>query len=487
MSIQDQSVRPAAVAGTFYADDPAVLAERVDQFMSAAQSTRNEAIGKAPPPKALIVPHAGLRFSGSVAASAYATLGDVAENITRVVLFGPAHRVFTSGMAVPSVEKFETPLGTVPLDLAAIREIESLSFVEVADAPHTEEHSLEVQLPFLQKVLKEFKLVPIVVGGANGDQVAEVMRKLWGGPETLILVSSDLSHYHGYAEACQKDITTSRIIMAKEPGRIGPEEACGARAVNGLLMLSHEKALTPRTLDIRNSGDTAGDRERVVGYGAWSFSDTPDPTNLPLTDQQKQSLLQVAATFTALSANNQQMQQIFLGGVMPRLQSPGASFVTLTKAGQLRGCLGTLQAYRPLISDVAAQAFQTARSDPRFPQVQRSEIPSLVLEVAVLSAPEQISFSDEADLVSQLKPGEDGLILQDEGNSGTFLPKVWESIPEPDAFLKQLKQKAGLPMDHWSETLRVMRYRTDAFSGDLPNLLKAAQARRQRSQPRQPD
>ncbi len=227
-----------------------------------------------PAPKAIVVPHAGLVYSGPVAASAYAQLRDRAAQIRRVVLIGPSHRVAFRGLAVPTVDTFVTPLGAVPIDGAARAAALALPGVSESDQAHAREHSLEVQLPFLQTVLGDFQLLPLVAGEATPDAVAAVLERVWGGAETLIVVSTDLSHFHDYATARRLDAATCRRILALDPVLDG-EDACGCVGLNGLLRLAQRCGLEPRQLDLRNSGDTAGDRDRVVGYAAFGFWEKP--------------------------------------------------------------------------------------------------------------------------------------------------------------------------------------------------------------------
>lgn len=258
-------VRRPAVAGMFYPADPAVLHEEIQSFLSAAPAAADG------PPKAVIVPHAGYVYSGPVAATAYAQLRPLAGRVRRVVLLGPAHRVPFAGIAAPQVDYFETPLGRVHVDRAAIEALSDLPFVVRSDLPHAPEHSLEVQLPFLQEVLGEFEVVPLVVGEATPEQVAEVLERLWGGDETLIVVSSDLSHYLPYEQARRIDAVTSQAIAELRDEAIGHEQACGATPVRGLLRAARRHGLRVRVADLRNSGDTAGPRDQVVGYGAYVF------------------------------------------------------------------------------------------------------------------------------------------------------------------------------------------------------------------------
>lgn len=256
------NIRDAAVAGLFYPGQADRLAREVRALLDAADWHSG------PVPKAMIVPHAGYVYSGPVAAEAYRLLAPAHERIHRVVLFGPAHRLYLDGMAVPSVDGFATPLGTVPVDGAARDEILALPGVCVSDAAHRDEHSLEVQLPFLQTLLATFTVLPVVIGRSEPTLVADALDALWGGPETLIVISSDLSHYLPYDEAQAVDANTSRKILARATTLAGTE-ACGANAINGLMSSAHGRQLDIEAVDVRNSGDTAGDRGRVVGYGAF--------------------------------------------------------------------------------------------------------------------------------------------------------------------------------------------------------------------------
>lgn len=258
-------VRPPAVAGLFYPEDETKLREAVIGFLREQPIT-----APARAPKALIVPHAGYLYSGTVAGCGYRLLQDAGAHIRHVALFGPSHRVPMRGMALPSDDYFATPLGNVPIDEAGRRRLRELGLVGIADAPHAHEHSLEVQLPFLQAVLGDFDLLPVAVGLAPPEQVARALEAIWNGPDTLIVVSSDLSHYHTYVEARQLDDETTRSILARRSD-VSDEQACGAYGINGLMVVARHKGLRVELLDQRNSGDTAGDRSRVVGYGSYAL------------------------------------------------------------------------------------------------------------------------------------------------------------------------------------------------------------------------
>lgn len=254
--------RQPAVAGTFYPASAQKLHHMLVQYLNDAKSD-------AKVPKAIIVPHAGYIYSGPVAATAYARLKKAHNRITRVVIIGPSHRVAFRGLAISRTESFVTPLGAIPVDHEALQTIVHLPFVEYIEQAHTYEHSLEVHLPFLQEMLDNFKIVPIVAGDASAEQVSQVIDALWGGDETLIVISSDLSHYHDYLTAQQLDRSTSKVIEQLQYEQLDFESACGRVPVSGLLKLAREKSLSVKTIDLRNSGDTAGDKNRVVGYGAY--------------------------------------------------------------------------------------------------------------------------------------------------------------------------------------------------------------------------
>ena len=262
-------VRPPAVAGSFYPQPAAVLARDVQRLLATAQAESSRAPVAAP--KAIIVPHAGYIYSGSTAALAYARLTTARSRIRRVILLGPVHRVAVRGLALPGVDAFDTPLGRIPIDQVGVAAITSLPQVVVSVAAHAQEHSLEVQLPFLQTVLDNFTLVPLAVGDATPAQVAQVLDALWGGEETLLVISSDLSHFLPYATAVAVDRETVQAMLNRD-STVSHSQACGGTPVNGLLLAARQHQLHPELLGLCNSGDTAGDKSRVVGYAALAFT-----------------------------------------------------------------------------------------------------------------------------------------------------------------------------------------------------------------------
>lgn len=443
-------VRPSAVAGAFYPAAPAELAAQVEGLLGAAKAAGPRR------PKALIAPHAGYIYSGPTAAAAYAALAAHRDTYRRVVLLGPAHRVRLRGFALPASTAFATPLGTVPLDREAVELLRKSPLVCVSEEAHALEHSLEVHLPFLQKTLGAFTLVPLAVGTASPQEVAQLLDALWGGDETLIVVSSDLSHYLPYAQASTIDYRTTGMILSMMP-QLNHEQACGATPVNGLLQAAARRGLQPAMLDLCNSGDTAGDKNRVVGYASFAFYPQSQGTSGNATGDKVDGNALVSLARAAIEA--QLGLRAGIGATDAAfLRKPAATFVTLKQQGRLRGCIGSLSVHRPLIDDVRENAIAAAFRDPRFKPLVPEELDSVQVEVSLLSPLQPMAFRDEADLLAQLRPGIDGLVLEHGGHRGTFLPQVWETLPEPNRFLAELKRKAGLAADFWAGDVRVSRY-----------------------------
>jgi hypothetical protein len=446
-------VRPAAVAGAFYPGSAPQLSLEIGELLDGVDNFEPK-LGF---PKALIVPHAGYMYSGPVAARAYDELAAARGIVKRVVLIGPSHFVGGRGLALPECEAFETPLGRIPLDAAGIAALADLKQVVRSAAAHSQEHSLEVQLPFLQKMLGNFSLVPIAAGAALTEEVAEVLERLWGGPETLIVISTDMSHYHGYEEARRIDGATLERIAAFAAD-LNYEEACGATGLNGLLAVARNKGLSIKLLAACNSGDTAGSKARVVGYSSFALYEGGEVS----AEHAGSTLLEIArgSILNGLGLNSVPAKRNHLSWLLQH----AATFVTLTKDGALRGCIGSLSATRPVGEDVASNARAAAFQDPRFPKLKREEWPRCRVEVSLLSAPKPIAFADEAELLAQIRPGEDGLILEAEGKRATFLPQVWEGLPDKRQFLGELMKKAGLPPDTRLARCKVSRYRVRKFT-----------------------
>ncbi len=263
-----ENIRPPAVAGMFYPENPITLKDMIEHDLVQAMSTSVISA-----PKVLIVPHAGYIYSGSIAASAFALLEPYRHQIKRVIIIGPSHRVGFNGVAISSADAFDTPLGAIPIDKSAQAKLSEVAGVHIFDEAHVAEHSLEVQLPFLQIMLDKFSIVPIVAGDASPQLISKIIETLWGESETLIVISSDLSHYHQYQTAQQLDKITSQAILALDVNTVDSQHACGCVGIKGLLTFALRHPLKASILDVRNSGDTAGSKDRVVGYGAYLFTE----------------------------------------------------------------------------------------------------------------------------------------------------------------------------------------------------------------------
>ncbi|MBI3447169.1 MAG: AmmeMemoRadiSam system protein B [Magnetospirillum sp.] len=449
-------LRPTAVAGQFYPADFAEANRQLSAFLDGAGARPADPRR----PKALIAPHAGWIYSGPVAASAYVRLLPWRGSYSRVVLLGPSHRVALRGMALSSADQWASPLGAVALDKEGAARLAGLAGVGILDQAHAQEHSLEVHLPFLQAVLGEFSLLPVVVGDAPPDMVAALLDSVWGGPETLIVISTDLSHYLPYGECQKADRRTVTAFEHLDPTAISRDGACGRIPVGGLLRTAERRSMEIVTLDVRNSGDTAGTKDRVVGYGAWVLYENTGEKSM--SDEAAirdvgQILLDLAWASIRHGLSN--------GAAAPppaerpgKLGEPGAVFVTLHRQGQLRGCIGSPIAWRPLAEDITDNAFKAAFKDPRFPPLHLQELDQLTLSVSVLTPPLPMSFTDEADLLAQLRPRLDGLIIEDGGKRALFLPSVWEQLADKRAFLAHLKAKAGMAHDHWSPGFKASRF-----------------------------
>jgi AmmeMemoRadiSam system protein B/AmmeMemoRadiSam system protein A len=452
--------RPAALAGAFYPAEPSALRAMIGEFIDRAPLHQVT-------PKAIVSPHAGYIYSGPIAATTLKPLVARSGEIKRVVMLGPPHRMPVRRFCVPSVGAFNTPLGSVPLDPEFIAVVREHPGVVVDDAPHAQEHCLETQLPFLQHVLGSFTLVPILVGGASPEEVAALLAKLWGGDETLVLISSDLSHYHDYARTQSLDEAARRAIETLRPDQLGEEQACGRHGLRGLLARATELDLRATTLDLRNSGDTAGhaQRDRVVGYGGWSFEYA---SQARLADGERHQLANVAKQAISLGLKHGRAAKVNAHTFSRTLQAMRATFVTLTLDGKLRGCIGSVVPHEPLVADVANNAYKAAFQDPRFPKLTQSEVARLDVSVSILSHPRLMQVRSEAEAIDALHPEVDGVILEardPQGNTrrGLFLPHVWHELPDPRQFMRHLKAKAGLAPDGWPAGARLWRYRTETF------------------------
>jgi len=452
-------VRPAAVAGLFYPSNPDELRAAVYSYL-AADAASADIAANGDSVKAAIAPHAGYRYSGRTAGAAYRVLAPRSDTVERVVVVGPAHRIRLDGIGLSTARAWATPLGEAEVDVALCDDLAEVTRVSYADAAHAPEHSIEVHLPFVQVVFGDVPVVPLLVGQASVDEVARVLDIVWGGDETAVVVSSDLSHYLDDIAARRRDRRTADAILDGRVDEIGPHDACGCLPIAGLLTAALEHRLAPRLLRLSTSADTTGERARVVGYGSFALLPRPD-----LGEADRQWLADLARR--VIDHELDHGEPLLLDNldnpddvdVPAAVRAPGASFVTLERDDELLGCIGSLEPQRALWRDVVHNARGAAFDDPRFPALAGDAWDGVSVEVSILSPLEEIPAAGADDVASRLRPGVDGLVLVAEGRRGTFLPDVWDKIPKPIEFVHELLLKAGCP-GPWIEGTRAWRYTT---------------------------
>lgn len=465
--------RVPAVAGLFYSANAGDLDLQVGQYLTNTTVAHNKQ------PKILVVPHAGYMYSAQTAAKAYALLSPYKDTIHNVVLVGPSHHVALKGFALSNDDYFTTPLGKIAVNKVMNAELEVKQGFMYNNAAHLKEHSIEVQLPFLQKVLKNFSIIPIVYGEANPQELAVALEPFLKQPNTLIIFSADLSHYYTYDQAKLIDNQTKALVENKLP-MVEDHMSCGATGINAAVILSQQSHLLPKLLDIVNSGDVSGDKSGVVGYGAWSF-DAPEilvkKTPQNALNQEVENLRSFASHYGKELMN---IAKISLEEAVLKnkhfkpsrddypdvLFNKGAAFVTLEENNELRGCIGSLLPSQSIADDIALNSYAAAMEDNRFSPVKPEEIKDIKISISLLSGFEPIAYSSEEDLLKKIVKGVDGIIIRDGDRQGVFLPSVWKQLPEPQEFLNNLKLKAGMSPSYWSNKIKVYRFRVVEISKD---------------------
>ncbi len=459
LSVADDNrdkVRPAAVAGMFYPGAPDELRQMVRTFLKDAPGVKVP--GKI---RGLVSPHAGYIYSGIVAAAGYKQINPSTQT---VILLGPSHRVPLRAASIPQVRAYRTPLGEVRLARLARTLLRSPGFESVPEAHHLE-HCLEVQLPFLQVMLKGFEIVPILTNSLDPEVLATTLTP-YIGEDTLVVASSDLSHYYSYETAVSLDRVCITAIPDCKFSDMPLCEACGKQAVLTLMHLAKIKGWQGTLVDYRNSGDTAGSKNRVVGYASIAFVDRKEmtmTTKETLSTQDREALLKLARS--AIEARLVKRAKV----VRPRqvssvLNELRGCFVTLHKHGQLRGCIGTIEPICSLLECVERNAQSAAFDDPRFPPLSADELKEIDIEISVLSVPQAVSFNTGEDLKRKLEPNVHGVILSRGTHRSTFLPQVWKQLPDKEQFLEHLCLKGGMSPKAWQDPkTKVEVYEAEVF------------------------
>ena len=458
--------RNPAVAGLFYMAQPEKLSKNVEQYIQQSgefKFTYNHY------PKMLIVPHAGYEYSAGAAGKAYATLQGAAAKIKKVLLVGPSHFYGGQGAFLSDIDYFSTPLGDVKVNKQIVKQLaaENKQF-NINNQAHLKEHSIEVQLPFIQKVLPQAEIIPIIYGNIAPEELSKGLQKYLMKEDTILIVSADLSHYYQYNEAVKIDTETAKKI---NKGKfLDDHESCGSIGINAALILAKNSNYRPQMLELINSGDSQGDKSRVVGYGAWSFY--PDeviekPSKLEketenlqdFSNLYKDMLMQIAQESLVKAVKHHKHYSPSRSSFPEDLFDKGAVFVTLHKNGELRGCIGNILPTLSVAQGIANNAYAAALEDNRFSPVTEDELPEITFSISLLTNFERINYINEQDVLKQIKSGKDGIVIRDGNRQGVFLPAVWEQLRDKTEFFKQLKIKAGMNPNYWNNGIKVYRFR----------------------------
>jgi len=452
------TTRNAAVAGRFYTNDPQSLRKEIVGYMHVKPQLSEH-------PKLLISPHAGYVFSGPVAGRGYA---EISDNVKRVIIIGPSHYEYVKGFVLTQASWYETPLGKVAVDTATVKELQTNSLASISKNAEEPEHSLEVQIPFLQVRLKDFSIVPVITGNVDPARLAELIFPFIDD-STLVVASSDLSHYHTQTEARELDNKTVETILDSDSE--GFLDACGETPIRVVMSLAKMLRLKPVKLDVRTSYETApayGEQNRVVGYASIAFVKSSESAEIiqnnskdKIDEKNRQLLLKIARGSLEASVRGQHYKEP--ENIPADLKENRGCFVTLTVGEALRGCIGYIEPIMPLYNAVVDNAKNAALSDPRFSPVTAVELDKITVEVSVLTVPQRLKIGGPDDILLKLRPEIDGVILEKNGRQSTFLPQVWEQLPDKIDFLRHLSLKAGLGPDDWKSASYKI-YQAEHFS-----------------------
>lgn len=439
-----KKIKQPSVAGTFYSGDKNVLEAQINEFKKESINTYKM------PTRAVIVPHAGLIYSGRLA---YEGISQLDKNIKNIFIFAPAHRVAIEGLGTTSYDAWKTPLGEIEINKTIVKELLDKFGLKVTDEALAPEHAIEVELPFVQTEFKNVKIIPILMGKVEPEKVYEIISHYYTNPENGFIISSDLSHYLPDETAMRVDAFTAQHIENCISDDFTHELACGATGILGLMKFAGGNNYSLIRIDMTNSGAVTADKERVVGYGSWFLYE--GERNEFIKKNYSEFILNLCRD--AIKNRNESFSNVPYPQVFSEF---GAVFVTLEKGGNLRGCIGSIIPQRALIRDIITNARNAAYSDPRFNPVDKSEIKDLSIAVSLLSIPKPMTFKDEEDLLSQIRQNVDGIIIRDGNYQAVYLPSVWEQIPDKQMFLNSLKVKAGMKPDHFSKTFEAYRFET---------------------------
>ncbi|MBR2068361.1 MAG: AmmeMemoRadiSam system protein B [Candidatus Gastranaerophilales bacterium] len=441
-------VKEPSVANIFYSGNKEELENQLKSFSDNANNYEYQT-------RAVIVPHAGLVYSGQVA---FNGINQLDKNIKNIFIFAPAHRARFSGLALTTYDEWKTPLGNIKINQEENLKIRELFKAKFLDDAYKDEHSVEIQIPIIQTLFQDVQIIPVLIGDEVPLKVVEILKKYYCIKSCGFIISSDLSHFLTDENARKIDLKTAQMIETGNIKGFSYEQACGAVGIYGLVNFANIMGYSLIRLDMMNSSNTTGDTNRVVGYGSWILYEGNKNKFIKrfyspyLLDLVKNVILSKLDNFKMMTNHTNVFNEL------------GACFVTLKKQGTLRGCIGSIIAHQPLISDIVQHALDSAFNDPRFHPLEKSEIDDLEIDISLLSEPKQIHFKSEEELLNKIIPNKDGVIIKDKGHQAVYLPSVWQDLPNKKVFLNSLKMKAGLSANHFSDTFEAYKFEAEYIS-----------------------
>ena len=440
-----EKVKQPSVAGTFYTTDAADLKKQIDTFK---ENSKNQYTVSA---RAVIVPHAGLVYSGRLAFEGISMLD---KNIENVFIFAPAHRAGFEGLALSSFDGWNTPFGDIEINQGINKELEEKFEAKFYDAALEKEHAIEIQIPLIQQLFENVKIIPVLIGMEKPETIEKIIETYYPDTRNGFIISSDLSHFLKDEQAKKLDSITAQMIEAGNIANFSPRQACGMTGILGLTRFANQKNYSLIRIDMTNSSSVSGDKTSVVGYGCWFLYEGEKNHFLK---EHYSDLIKQLCRLSIKSRLEKFNEKINYPQV---LDEAGACFVTLETNGQLRGCIGSIIAHKTLIEDLLTNAQHAAFSDPRFKPLTKEEFEKTDIAVSVLSEPKPLAFNGEEDLLEKIVPFKDGIIIKDGNHQAVYLPSVWEQLPDKKEFLNSLKIKAGLAPEHFSKTFQAFRFET---------------------------
>lgn len=441
-----EKIKQPSVAGTFYTDNADELKNQIEQFAKDNKNIYKVAT------RAVIVPHAGLVYSGRLA---YEGISQLDKKIKNIFIFAPSHRIGFDGLALSGYDFWETPLGKVEINQEINKQLIKDFDATIYDDAFTREHSIEIQLPIVQSIFDDVKIIPVLIGMTSAESIEKIINHFYNDEQNGFIISSDLSHFLKDEDAKKVDLITAGMIETNQIKNFNHQQACGATGIIGLINFASKNNFSLIRIDMTNSSSTTNDKSNVVGYGCWFLLE--GDKNTFLKEHYSKFILELCK----LSIKSRFIQNRIEISYPQVFDEQGACFVTLEKNDNLRGCIGSIIAHKPLIEDIILNAQNAAFKDPRFNPLQQEELDDLKISVSLLSAPTQIDFKDEKDLLDKIVPQKDGIIIKDGRYQAVYLPSVWEQLPDKNDFLNSLKIKAGLAPDYFSDTFEAYRFHTE--------------------------